>query len=313
MATIPGLSTLAAPASGSLLWIYDSTATPADRSHSIAALASRVKRLNREYKIDSSGGAISLAAFETENLILTGDGASVVTLPEASTCVGYKVRIIAAYPGAALVTITPHTDDHIDLQAANVSIFLNNSDGAANVSKFQYVDLIAVASGYWAVIGGNYCPDQGVDTDGSHAVLGKLHHLPVTNTEDREITSTSIPAGNSWSGAHSVTGSFGVPSGAKAILATVRIVSYAVAAGYTQIVLAFSDNNSNVPTMKTSHPRAECTRVAASAGFIGPDTSQIIIPINSLGQFYARTLYATNASLASSTCAIVVNGYYMGD
>jgi len=312
MATIPGLSTLASPASSALLWIYDPAATPSDRSHSIASLAARVKRLNREFRVDASGGEIGLTAFETENLILTSSDPSVVTLPQASTCVGYKVRIIAAYAGAALVTITPYTDDHIELQAANVSIFLNNSDASANISKFQYVDLIAVASGYWAVIGGNYCPDQAVDTDGSHACLGRLHLLPQDATS-RVAFNDAPPAQGAASSAIQVTGLYGVPASAKAVLANVLISAYSAAAGAVAILLGFSDNNTySVNGQEASAYVGISTYESASARTPGV-AENVVISLNSLGRFYIWGGVETNVTLASCDVVISIRGYYMGD
>lgn len=315
MATIPGLSNLAAPASGALMWITDTSATPQDRNHSISQLAKNIKKLNQEFVIDTSGGAISLTAWQTENLILTYAGASTVTLPEASTCIGYRVRIMAAYAGAALVTITPHTDDHIDLLAANVSIFLNNSDGGANVQKFRYVDLVAIASGYWAVIGGDYCPSHDTDTSGSHLVLGRLHHLPITTATSRQLVAEPPPAVGSFSVAKQVTGSLGIPGGAKAIRARIKLSGYSTAAGLATLMVALSSNNDggNAPTETTPHPIISIASYCSASGQAPMYTGEVDIPLKSDGTLYIYSLLGSNVTIASCNITISIVGYYMGD
>jgi len=278
----------------------------------MAQLAKNIKKFNQEFVIDSSGGAIGLNAWQTANLILAYNGASVVTLPEASTCIGYRVRILAGYAGDALVTITPHTDDHIDLLAANTSIFLNNSDGGANVQKFRHVELMAIASGYWAVISGDFCPDQAVDTDGSHLCLGRLHRLPLDNTSDRELCDLHPSATSAWTSAISAAGLKGIPNGAKGIKVRVVISIAPASTGTTTFYMYFSDNNANVPSIATSHPMVS-EKGYLQSGVNAGSTYEIDIPLDASGQFYIRWVAPDNVTVASSFVWVTALGYYMGD
>jgi hypothetical protein len=310
--TISGLTALANPASSALLWLTDVSATPQDRSHSISQLATALKKLSQEVLINSGGGAISLTAWSTANLILTYAGASTVTLPQASTCVGYKVKILAGYAGAGLVTITPYSGDHIDLQGADVSIYLNNSDASMNIQKFRYVDLIAISSGYWAVIGGDYCPDQGIDTDGSHLCLGRLHNLPLRNTISRAIM-TGAPLPNGYSSYQLVVGYYGIPVAAKGVRIKYKIIPYATAAGIYNVDISFTDNNSYTPAQITAHASLYIGGYATGAGLSANDGDIIDIPLNSSGGFYIYGSSGTNITHLNCITYATVIGFYMGD
>jgi hypothetical protein len=311
---ISGLSSLSVPTSAALLWLYDGAASPQDRSLALSDLFKTSKKSTTEFTINAAGGAIGLTAWSTANLILTYAGASTVTLPQASSCIGYKVKILAGYAGAGLVTITPYTGDRIDLLAANVSIFLNNSDGGANIQKFRYVELIAIASGFWAVVGGDFCPDQAVDTDGSHLCLGRLHHLPQTATNRLIISPTNPPAAGAWSSAITAAGVKGVPSGAKAIRVRADVTASSTAAGSPTLAVSFPDNNSVVNTVQTyAIPYVEVYYTASAGGQNQLQQSMFDIPLNASGQFYIYTQLAINVTLAASSVSATILGYYMGD
>lgn len=76
----------------------------------------------------------------------------------------------------------------------------------------------------------------------------------------------------------------------------------------------FSDNNSNVPSLSTGHPRMGFQGYSDVAGhFISDGGKEVDIPLNSSGQFYIYSLTQNNITIASSILYMTVVGYYMGD
>jgi hypothetical protein len=233
----------------------------------------------------------------------------VFNLP-AATGSGDKLRIVnISSLATGLVRIHPYTGDAIGSAGANVDCYLQNVDQSGNPYLFQFIELVDSASGTWAVTGGQYCPHQSVDTDGQQYHLGKLHHFPLGNTTDRKIYDAAPVAG--WSGAITGTGVVGVPTGAKGIKARVELVAYATAAAACSIRAGFSDNNSNVPTMTTSHPIAQVHGYGAIAGRT-EGLTELDVPLNASGQFYFNIFSSTNTTLASDQIIISIVGWWDG-
>jgi len=197
--------------------------------------------------------------------------------------------------------------------AGNVACYLQNVDQSGAVYPFQFLDLLDDRSGYWAVVGGQFCPDQAVDTDGLQYHLGKLHHLPLGNVTDRTLGSIAPPAAGAWSAARTGAGVAGVPTGAKAV--RVRVMTYlsATAAGAAILRIAFSDNNANVPTATSAHAAAHVIAKAVAAADQWGYCQELDIPLNSAGQFYIYTEVAANVTVASSWITPAAVGFYMGD
>jgi len=242
----------------------------------------------------------------------------IVNLPKASGS-GWKPKIVnTSALATGLVKLVPFSGDKIGPLAANVAAYLQNVDQSGWTYNQQYLELIDTVSGQWAVVAGQFMPEPGsVDAAGSQYFLGKLRHLPLGNTTSRLVTSAAPPSAGSWSSAKQVTGSFGIPSGAKAIRAKIFIGG---STGTNQglnnaISVAFSDNNSSTPSADTSHPIAglnwinATTSVSGSTGYY----SEIDIPLNSSGQFYLYTLNALGILVSFCTVSVWAVGYYMGD
>ena len=255
--------------------------------------------------VDTTGGNISLAAWLTEFLVCAYAGASNVALPQAATCIGYRVRIAAGYLGSALITITPYSGDSIGGLSPNTPIFLQNSDGGGNIQRYQSVELIAIASGTWIVANGDVCPDQSVLIDGSAYAIGRLHRLPLNDTTDKTLTTPTLnTTPSTWSAAIQASGVKGVPAKAKAI--RVRVVLYldGTGSGTPIVAYSFSDNNSNTPNGSTAHPYIKSSSVYS--------TYEIDIPLSASGCFY----YYVSSVFQNITAAridVCVLGYYMGD
>jgi hypothetical protein len=235
----------------------------------------------------------------------------VFNLP-ASSGSGFRIRVVdSSILATGLVQIAPNGTDLIG-SAGNVSCYLQNIDQSTFVYKFQFLDLVDSRSGYWEVVGGTFCPAQGTDTNGQQYHLGKLHHLPLGNTTNRNIFNAAPPATATWTAAFTVAGSYGIPAGAKAVRCRVETYAYAAGAGSTGLWDFFSDNNSNTPSTFTCHPVAYARFTAAAAGNVGGNDTEIDIPLNSSGQFY---MYSVNLNTTVASCVIVIDpvGYYMGD
>ena len=123
-----------------------------DDANAPAALAT----LGKGYVVLSAGSPYSLAAHGYETFLVTATtNPYVINLPQASACVGYRARVVAANPAATgLVKIVPYSGDSIGSIGANIAAYLQNVDQGGFVFRFQFIDLIATASGYWAVLGG---------------------------------------------------------------------------------------------------------------------------------------------------------------
>jgi hypothetical protein len=226
---------------------------------------------------------------------------------------GVRIRITNGMIAIGLVTITPNGTDLIG-PAGNVSIFLQNVDQSGAPYYFQYIELVDDKLGYWKVAAGQYCPAQAVDTNGAQYELGKLHHLPLGNNTSR-TDSLTVPAVGSYTTAIQITGSHGVPAGAKAIRARVWVDSSGTTAGnLTYLLLAFSDNNSgggSAPTLNSAHPLVASEWTLPTGGYHLSTFSEVDIPLNASGQCYGFTV-ATN-NFASGQASITIVGYYMGD
>jgi hypothetical protein len=239
----------------------------------------------------------------------------IFNLPAASAT-GRRIRIVnTSILSTGLVTIAPNGADLIG-SAGNVSCYLQNVDQSAYVYKFQFLDLVDSRSGYWAIVGGQLCPAQAVDTNGQQYHLGKLHHLPLANTTVRTLGGGALvpTAPASWyASAITGTGVVGIPVGAKGIRVKVYNYGYSTAAGGTDLTVGFSDNNSNIPSIQTAHPVSSTRGYAAGGGAFCWSISELDIPLNSLGQFYMYTIGAGNITLASSSITLIAVGFYMGD
>jgi hypothetical protein len=279
-----------------------------DDADAPAALAT----LGKGYVVLSAGSPYSLAAHSYETFLVTATtNPYIINLPQATACVGYRARIVAANPATTgLVKIVPYSGDAIGSIGADVAVYLQNVDQSGFAYRFQFIDLIATVSGYWAVIAGQFCPDQSVDTDGQQYHLGKLHHLPLGNTTARDLYNTASPAVANYSSAITGTGIVGIPVGAKAIRVRVEQYMSSSAAGSTMGRVAFTDNNSNTPGYLTAHPFISLQYTAAAASCLGRITNEIDIPLNSSGQFYLYTITMINCTPSITICAI---GFYMGD
>lgn len=238
-----------------------------------------------------------------------------LNLPAASGS-GIRIRFINGNAGAGLITITPSGTDKIG-PAGNVSCFLQNVDGSCQ-TNVQWIELSDAEAGLWEVTGGHYCPHQTVDTDGSQYYLGKFHHLPLGNTTSRAIGGAIVFSGTGWKSAVTAAGAVGVPAGAKAILAKIYLAIQTTAvSGSWFASLGFSDNNSNIPNAGTAHPWVTCCgyNPAAAAVNYYPGTPEVVIPLNSSGQFYPYLNLSGGGVIDTSNAYFTVNvvGYYMGD
>jgi hypothetical protein len=191
---------------------------------------------------------------------------------------------------------------------------LQNVDQSGFVYKYQWIELTDTVAGTWDVTGGQFCPHQAVDTDGTQYHLGKLHHLPLGNTTSRVIfASVAPPTLSNYSAAQTAAGVVGIPTGAKAFRAKILLDGYPTGAGSFVLEVNFTDNNSNTPSAASAHPMVMIQAKAVAAGDFYGSASEIDIPINSSGQFYYYTSLATNATPANSLLTCVAVGYYMGD
>ena len=327
--TIVGLGSIVSPSSAALLWVADPNANPQDRSFNLANLLAYLMvagRLPASLGLPapvllSSGSPYTAAALTGSITYFIGATTNpfVFDLPPAIGS-NFKLRVVNITGLATgLVKIVPYTGNQIAQLAANVACYLQNVDQGGNPYLFQFLDLTDVSTGRWAVTGGQFCPEPGsVDAAGTQYHLGTLHHLPLGNTADRTIyPTTNVPTVTNWSSAISATGIKGIPTGAKSLRARIMLVAYATAAGQVDLAIAFSDNNSNIPTEATSHPIVEIAALSTVANGIYGYQCEIDIPLNSSGQFFIYTLTRTNASgsviSVSSNISVIAVGYSMGD
>lgn len=159
----------------------------------------------------------------------------------------------------------------------------------------------------WKDSGGNYEKKTILGTLTSQ--MGKLRHLPLDNTLTTNIgTVASVTTG--WAGPFTGTGSYGVPTIAKAIRVTIPLAIKAAAAGVCYEFVSFSDNNSSTPAA-TAHPYVSLQIKMVTIHDIASASFQIDIPLNNSGQFYT---YVSNTNVEAGTVgACYVNGYYIGD
>lgn len=264
---------------------------------------------NSPYSPSSAPGKIIYLVTSTLNPF-------VFNLPQTSGGGGEVEIVDCSGLATGLVKIVPFSGDAIGNLPANGSAFLQNIDQSGASSVFQSLQLVDEAAGHWAVEGGQFMPAQSVDAAGTQYHLGKLHHLPLGNTQSRAITINVLTA-TSWTTAQQASGLYGVPSGAKGIKAKVTMVPYVTAVGGVDFVQFFSDNNSNTPSDTTGHPVGRCTGYGSAIG-IGAGvikiSSEIDIPLNASGQFYMYSFNASNITLSgSSTVLVTIVGFYMGD
>jgi hypothetical protein len=253
------------------------------------------------------GTPYSVVAANAPRLFLVTTGASnfQLSLPTAASMVGKgPITAIKIDSGAGAVLMMPYGAEVID-KAGNAGCYLG--------AQFQSITLQALAAGVWAVIGGTYEPAHGVDANGSHVELGKLHHLPLGNTTARNTALGAYPGDSTWSAAQQVTGSFGVPAGARGVRLKVAIQSTSVAAGAYAMSVALSDNIANSPAnYLTAHPCVRLTGVATAAAQAVGIAAEVDVPLDSSGRFYVYGMGSANLNAGGSFAAVVV-GYYMGD
>jgi hypothetical protein len=243
--------------------------------------------------------AVVLLQHTTTLLVTTGAGAFVCNLPAASTVIGKRVTIIKIDSGAGAIQIAPNGADII-ANAGNVSAYIG--------AQFRHITLQAQAAGQWDVVGGEWQPAQAVDTNGTHLSFGRLHHLPLNNTTARRI---QINAAAGWSAAQQVTGLYGIPAGAKAVRAMIRVGMVASGPGESFFFAFFSDNNASSPSaLNTAHPFGLAYFESQGVGAVMSSACEIDIPLNALGRFYE---YGVVQTLTSGRCDICMCGYYMGD
>lgn len=234
----------------------------------------------------------------------------IINLPQASTCVGAKIRISNfSIASTGLIKINPYAGDIIGDQGASNAIYLQNVD-ASGILVPQTVELVAF-SGYWNV-NGQYHPSQSVDANGSQYFLGKLHHLPLNNTISRSLTaSATAPSTGSFGLLIQATGVYGIPTGARAIRANVTLTAQPAAGGSQVIfIMSFSDNNSYSPSINTANPQVTLQQIPSSAAIISAG-SELDIPLSPSGGLYPYSISRLNGS--SYLYSISISGYYMGD
>jgi hypothetical protein len=146
------------------------------------------------------------------------------------------------------------------------------------------------------------------------ASLGKLHHLPLGNTTTRILYGpTPPPTELNWTAAITGAGIVGIPAGALGIRAKGYLLTYATAAGIAELIVGFSDNNLNAPTLGTAHPTLLGRLKAANTADTVAPCFEMDIPLDSLKKFYAYTFETVNVFVGSCSLEVVAVGFYMGD
>lgn len=255
----------------------------------------------------TSGSPYTTVAFALDTIdVIATTNPYIVNLPQASICPGYALRILnSSTASTGLVKIVPFSGEKIGPMAANVAAYLSNWDQSGFFNTKQSLSLVSDGVG-WVVLGGQFNPEPGsVDVAGSQYFLGKLHHLPLGNTTDRRVVSGASTPSSGFSSAVQVTGTVGVPVGAKAVKALAQLST--TSGGNLAKILQFSDNSSSTPA-NTAHPTIIVQINNQTAGQVTTGSSEIDIPLNSSGQFFS---YSSTAG--SWTYTVTIMGYYMGD
>jgi hypothetical protein len=240
-------------------------------------------------------------------LITTGASAFVFNIASAATILDRgPFTIIKVDSGAGVIEVKPNGTD-VWANAGNVSCYL--------AKEWESLTFTASKSGELTVLGGAFIPHQTVDTDGTQLHLGKLIHLPLGNITYRSILDQDeVPAENNWSSAYQVTGSYGVPTGARAVRLKSSLLVKGLAAGWADARICFSDNNSNAASDTTAHPSIAAGAYCPSAGASTIKIcTEIDVPLNSLGRFYVYTDNFTNTNSSNTSLWATVIGYYMGN
>lgn len=268
--------------------------------------------------LNASGSPFSLAAFSAKIISAqTTVNPFVINLPKVSTCLGWDPTFLAIYGlPTGLVKLVPYPGDYIGPLPVNTPVYLQSVDASGAPFYFSSLKLLAADSTHWSVMAGQFMPDQSVDPPGSQYHLGKLRHLPSNSSQTRALLGINIPATNTFSAAIQATGTKGIPAGAKAIRALVRV--FCNCQGSTaaaDLVIQLGDNNTAanygsglaVATIEIGGPPN-----GPGASLIA--TTEVDIALNSLGQFYVYTTLANSwVNVAGSTIQVVAMGYYMGD
>jgi hypothetical protein len=137
--TIPGLTTIATPSSGGMLWICDTTASPQDRSLSLTALTAWLKTKTKIGLAIGDSPYTWATPYKSPALMTTGSSQVVVNLPAAAGT-GALLEIIKIDSGTGSVKVTPNGTDVIDI-AGNVSVYIDK--------QFQWLRLRDIATGIW--------------------------------------------------------------------------------------------------------------------------------------------------------------------
>lgn len=235
--------------------------------------------------------------------VTTGAGAFVVNLPSATAArVGNEITIVKVDSGVGVIQIAPNGADVV-ANAGNVSIYIG--------TQFRHVTLKCQAAGQWIVIGGEFVPDQAVDTDGSQIALGRLHLLPLNET-DRRITSSPAASLGGYAGPYTIVGVNGVPAGAKAVRFRIGVIAQSVAAGACVAEVVLSPTNPILGiSEQTDYPRVTARFYADAANRQNGANYFVDVVPNSSGQIYLFTYLYTNVTFYD--WKLVPVGFYMGD
>lgn len=232
--------------------------------------------------------------------IITGNTAFSINLPEA-TNIGKQHTIVKTDNGTGVVQVIPFGSNIIG-SAGNVSIYIGK--------QYESTTLLCISNGVWIVISGSFKPHQAVDPDGSQTIFGKYHRLPLTSASRKK--DLLVPTAGNWSAEYQISGTLGIPNGAKAIKMRVSFNVTATAASTIFVAnVAFSDNKASVPNLESSHSMARIISAAYAAGSYTGFNDEIDIQLNDAGQFYLYTINFQNCN--PNQMAIYPIGYYMGN
>jgi hypothetical protein len=278
-------------------------------------MTNAIAKISGSIQAGATGSSYNLVGNSTPELLVNSTANPfTIILPSSLLCVGYKVKIINTdNHSSGLVKIIPFSGERIGGLAPDTAIYLQNVDQSGYPYYFQNIELVASVSTYWAVTGGQYMPEPGsADAPGSQYYLGKLRHLPLRNALDRLVYNSAPPPRDTWSSAIQVSGLNGVPVGAKAIRAKVLITWQANYTELGNMEIGFSDNNSNIIFMGTSHPEI-FNQGYGLAGNSNGSSAEIDIPLSPSGQLYIYTVQLSNSIYTNDSLMVSVVGYYMGD
>jgi hypothetical protein len=235
-------------------------------------------------------------------LITTGASAFVFNIASAATILGQgSYMVIKVDSGAGVMEVKPNSTDAW-ANAGNVSCYLSK--------QWQSLTFTASSSGKLSVLGGVFVPNQTRDTNGTQIYLGKLIHLALDKETTNVVYQGIPPVSGAWSGAFPITGSYGIPTGAKGIRAKVFLMAYITSTGEGVLDVIFSDNAS-YGDYNSPHPNVG-VRTYSTTGTTPTDKSEIDIPLNSNGELYWKTTLAINVTTTSSVLVLIPVGYYMG-